>query len=261
MKQLILAAAAVVALAGGSASAADLARRMPRAVPAPVAPVFSWTGWYFGANVGYSWGRVENDLSLTSGSLGGTWLGAERQNVDGVIAGVQSGINWQAGIWVIGLESDIQWSGQEGDSTFCVFNCSLPLLARVDFFGDHKLNWFGTSRTRIGFLLGDFALLYGTAGIAYGQVEANYTINAGTTPFAVVNFEDTRAGWTAGAGIEGAFGGGWSAKLEYLYIDLGERTFTATTTTGAAFSWNQQFTDHIVRVGLNFKGGLFGLVR
>ena len=67
--------------------------------------------------------------------------------------------------------------------------------------------------------------------------------------------KDTRAGWTVGGGIEGAFGGGWSAKLEYLYIDLGKRTETITLVGLGTDTWDHHFTDHIVRVGLNYRWG------
>ena len=88
---------------------------------------------------------------------------------------------------------------------------------------DHKLDWFGTSRTRLGVLWTPNVLLYGTAGVAYGQVKDTATITAaGVGTSVTATFKDVKAGWTAGAGIEGRIGGGWTAKLEYLYIDLGK---------------------------------------
>jgi outer membrane immunogenic protein len=244
MKKFLLATLAAVALAGGSASAADLARPAMRPAP-PVAPIYTWTGFYWGVNIGYSWGQVENDWIFF-----GFPTASESQDIDGVIGGFQSGINWQTGIWVFGLESDIQASHQKGDSSYCVVSCAI-----LNVNAEHKLPWFGTSRTRIGFLATPNILLYATGGVAYGQVKSTYTLNVATTPVAAVNFKETRAGWTAGAGIEGAFGGGWSAKLEYLYIDLGEHTTTATLGPTTVFTWNKDVTDHIVRVGLNYKWG------
>jgi outer membrane immunogenic protein len=65
-----------------------------------------------------------------------------------------------------------------------------------------------------------------------------------------------RAGWTAGGGVEGAFGGGWSAKLEYLYMDLGQtqQTFSGLG-LGTIATQTREMTDNIVRVGLNYKWG------
>src|SRR3954470_5850041 len=116
---------------------------------------------------------------------------------DGVIGGFQSGYNYQFGQWVLGLETDIQASGQKGGSTFQTV--AVPLTTVTT---DHKLPWFGTSPTRLGVLWSPNVLLYGTAGVAYGQVKDSATI---TSPVASVTstFKDVKAGWTAGAGVEG----------------------------------------------------------
>ena len=111
-------------------------------------------------------------------------------------------------------------------------------------------------------------LFYGTGGVAYGQVKDSAALNgslaaAALTASAVTSFSDVKAGWTAGAGVEAALGGGWSAKLEYLYIDLGKTELTtaaAATAVGAtvlAINGSRTFrdTDNIVRVGLNYKWG------
>ena len=113
----------------------------------------------------------------------------------------------------------------------------------------------GTARSRVGFLPTDSILVYATYGIAYGQVRSDYTFSAGGVAFGSAEFKDTRAGWTAGAGIEGAFGGGWSAKLEYLYVDLGKRTETIALAGVTTASWDHRVTDHIARVGLNYRWG------
>jgi len=122
---------------------------------------------------------------------------------------------------------------------------------------DHKLQWFGTTRPRLGFLATPNLLLYGTAGVAYGQTKDNYTVNTvGVGTAATASINDVRAGWTAGGGIEGAFGGGWSAKVEYLYIDLGKLEQTVTVPPAAlTATFNSRLTDNIVRVGLNYKWG------
>jgi outer membrane immunogenic protein len=232
-------------LAAASAGAADLSR--PAYAPPPP-PVYSWTGIYWGGNVGYSWGQSRNDGSLSN--LGVTVT--ESQNVDGVIGGVQTGYNYQFGNWVFGLETDIQASGQKGGSTFPVLAIPPSTLTT-----DHKLNWFGTTRPRLGFLATPNLLLYGTAGVAYGQTKDTYAATvAGVGTVATASVDDVRAGWTAGAGIEGAFGGGWSAKVEYLYMDLGKLQQTVTIPPAAVTAtFNSRLTDNIVRVGLNYKWG------
>ena len=85
------------------------------------------------------------------------------------------------------------------------------------------------------------------------------TINIAGVGAATATFQDVKAGWTAGAGIEGAFGGGWSAKLEYLYMDLGKTQMTfATPALGVVATETRRTTDNIVRVGLNYKWGAGG---
>jgi outer membrane immunogenic protein len=247
MKKLFLATTAFVVLAAASAGAADMSARPVYAPPAPV-PVYSWTGIYWGGNVGYSWGQSKNDRTLVGFGVTAT----ESQDMDGVIGGAQTGYNYQFGAWVLGLEADIQASGQKGGSTFQV-----PGLPTATLTTDHKLEWFGTARPRLGVLATPNLLLYGTGGVAFGQVKDSYAATvAGLGTVATATVDDVKAGWTAGAGIEGAFGGGWSAKVEYLYIDLGKLQQTVTLPlAGVAATFNSHVTDNIVRVGLNYKWG------
>ena len=101
MKKLLLATTAFVVLAVGSASAADLRPAYKAAPPPP--PVYTWTGLYWGVNVGYSWGHSKDEVTLL-----GVGTFSESQKVDGVVGGFQSGYNYQFGQWVLGLETDFQ---------------------------------------------------------------------------------------------------------------------------------------------------------
>jgi outer membrane immunogenic protein len=268
MKKLLLATTAFVVLAAASASAADMAVRPAYAPP----PVYSWNGWYIGGNVGYSWGNAKYDATTSTTALGVTVAGtsiSESQKIDGVIGGVQTGYNYQFGGWVWGWETDFQGSGQKGGSTLTgtLLTGVGPLPASI--VTDHKLEWFGTARSRLGFLWSPNVLVYGTAGIAYGQVKDSATLNVGAAPVtaaAIATFKDVKAGYAVGAGVEGALGGGWSAKLEYLYIDLGKTELTSAaavnvagvgTVIAANTSRTFRTTDNIVRVGLNYKWGAY----
>ena len=249
MKRFLLAALAVATLAGGTAEAADMGAPPPPPVRkvAPPVVIYSWSGPYWGVNVGYSWGRLSNDWTVSGLAVGSA---SETQDLNGVIGGFQSGINWQVGAWLFGMEADIQATGQKGATTYCLVSCDVASVA-----ADHKLPWLGTARSRVGFLPTDSILVYATYGIAYGQVRSDYTFSAGGVAFGSAELKDTRAGWTAGAGIEGAFGGSWSAKLEYLYVDLGKRTETIALAGVTTASWDHRVTDHIARVGLNYRWG------
>ena len=242
LKLGMLAATSSVALTIGHANAADLARYK---APPPPPPMYNWSGLYVGANIGYSWGEAKYEATLAA--AGGV---SRSERMDGVIGGLQSGYNFQLGGWVLGFESDIQFSGQKGGETFP------GVIAGATITTDVKLEWFGTSRTRLGILATPNILLYGTAGIAYGRYKESATVTVAGVGSLTSTFTDVKAGWTAGAGIEGALWSGWSAKVEYLYIDLGktEHTF-GTVALGTLGTETRRVTDNIVRVGVNYRFG------
>jgi outer membrane immunogenic protein len=242
MRKLLLTATALAAIAG-PAFAADLpARPVYKAAPPPP-PVYGWTGFYFGANIGYSWGNLNNDF-IAPGA--GTF--SESQRLEGVVGGFQWGYNWQIGNWVLGTESDFMFSGERGSTTYCA-----GLLACVT--ASHRLPWESTARTRLGVLMTPNILLYGTAGVAFGQVRSDYTVVGGGT----LSSRETRAGWTAGGGIEGMVAPNWTLRAEALYIDLGnQRTTLTDPVLGTVFTQNRRVNDTIARVAANYKFNGFG---
>jgi outer membrane immunogenic protein len=263
-----IAASAFAALAATSAaSAADLAARPYTKAPVMVEPVYNWTGFYIGGNVGYSWGRSSDTSTLTNGAGAVLFTSADRANMDGVIGGGQIGYNWQVQNWVWGLEADIQGSGQKGSRAYlCPTGVCTPPFGVIAVFPgpavpvslDQKLEWFGTVRGRVGVLATPQVLFYATGGLAYGEVKNTATI--GLVPVSFSN-SDTRVGYTVGAGVEGVIGGNWTAKLEYLWVDLGRTSGSFATTLGAlgggvlASNYSSRITDNIVRVGVNYKFG------
>lgn len=265
MKRLLVGAAAIASLFGSAAMAADLPMK---AAPMPVAAVYNWTGFYIGGNLGYSWGRSSDFSTLTNGAGTVLFSNSNSTDLNGVIGGGQIGYNWQVTNWVWGLEADIQGSGEKGSRNFtCPAGvCTPSPPAALAIPGpavpvtpmDQKIEWFGTVRGRAGILATPTVLLYGTGGFAYGDVRTAETIGAGA--FAFTNTE-TRFGWTVGAGVEGAIGGNWTAKLEYLYVDLGRTTGTFQTTIGAlgggvlSSNYSSRITDNVLRAGVNYRFG------
>jgi outer membrane immunogenic protein len=250
-----------------AASAADLAPRMYSKAPAPAAIVYEWTGFYIGGNVGYSWGRASNTETISNTATGAVLATANSRNdVNGVIGGGQIGYNWQAQNWLFGLEADIQGSDEKGSTSFLCVACGNG-GDDITSILTQKLNWFGTARGRVGVLVTPTVLLYGTGGLAFGEVSTGGSISGATNlaPLATIAFpgtSSTRAGWTAGAGVEGRIAGNWSAKLEYLYMDLGTvssgpiaTTIVVPVRTNAGASYSSHFTDNILRVGLNYRFG------
>ena len=238
----VLALAATAALMATPVLAADMPVKAP---PAPAPAVCTWCGFYIGANVGGSWG----DGRSTFDAPGFGAFFSDTTHPDGVIGGGQLGYNWQTGNVVFGIETDIQGSGQRDSRTLAAV--ATP-LGPVSLSEADKLPWFGTTRGRLGLTFGDSSnwLLYGTGGVAYGDVNSSLTL---TTPLGIASVSNstTRVGWTAGGGVEYMFLPRWSFKAEYLFMDLGTETFASPF----AVSQHIRFQDNIARVGINYHFG------
>jgi len=212
----------MTALLAGSAYAADLpARHMP--VKAPVAvPYYNWTGLYLGVNAGYAWGRI------------GTVAGNE--NLNGFAGGAQIGYNWQVNNFVFGLEADFQGSSQKSSASGID-----PVLGA--WSASDRIRYFGTIRGRLG-VAQDRWLVYVTGGYAY----QNVAIDVATANFGGFSDNQTKGGWTVGGGLEYAFAGPWTAGIEYLYLDSGNRDWTLGGVTTSA-----RVKNNVVRAKLNYR--------
>ena len=221
MKKLLLAGVGLLSLVATSAVAADLPARMPTKAPAPYVPAaYNWSGWYLGINGGYGWGNSgwsDPSVPFSSGNF----------NADGGLIGGTLGVNWQTGAWVLGIEGDGDWSDIRGTS--CFGTC------------ETRNNWLATVRGRIGYSFDRF-MPYFTGGLALGDIKA-------TTP-GFGSESDSRAGWTVGAGVEWAIAGPWTAKLEYLHVDLGDMTCNVVCSTGPT---KVKFDADVVRAGINYR--------
>ena len=236
----------------GPAAAADLPATMVTKAP-PALRAMNWTGFYAGANVGGSWGHQR--VSLDSATTGARLL-SDSPGLNGVIGGGQIGYNWQPldRPWVFGVEADIQGSGQRSDGAFFVAGVTAPGIVALP--GDNivfqdRLDWFGTLRGRIGWAMGERSnwLPYITGGLAYGQGTISGNGTAGGVPVAF-NTTTTYAGWVLGGGVEWAFWDRWSAKAEYLYMDLGRGPVIPLT---PMLNINAgRMIDNIGRVGVNY---------
>ena len=147
----------------------------------------------------YSWAGP-----YLGGNLGWDWGSVDNNPTrpSGFVGGAQAGYNWQTGPWVFGVEGDLQATG--ASDTFAPWKFSNP--------------WFGTLRGRAGYALNN-VLLYGTAGLAFGELSGQ---TFGLTE------SHTNAGWTVGLGAEVGLTRNWSAKVEYLYVDLNDSNFVIT---------------------------------
>jgi outer membrane immunogenic protein len=205
-----------------AAQAADMPVKAPfyKSPPRSVIAYYNWTGAYAGINLGW-------------GSGTSTWSSPAISNSPtGMLFGLTLGYNWQAGSIVYGVEGDFGWSTVKGSAPCLVGTC------------ETKNSWLGTARGRIGYAFDRF-LPYFTGGLAFGDIKATNTnpgFGTATT---------TKMGWTLGGGLEYAFMSNWTAKFEYLYVNLG--SFDCGTACSLTTPATVDFKESIFRVGLNYK--------
>ena len=209
MRQFLLstAAAAGLLLCGVPVNAADFPAY--KAPPPPV-PVWSWTGFYAGVHLGAGWGYKDWSDPFPPVLAFGNF-----NRLGGAVAGGQIGFNFQVGVWVWGLEADAAWARLEGSHTCFTgiggVNCS------------SRVNSLGTYTGRLGYAVGR-TLLYAKGGGAW--VHDRYEMNLTLFGLGIPTTSSSRGGWTIGGGIEHALAPNWSMKLEYNYLDFGNRTET-----------------------------------
>ena len=299
MKQ-ILGGMVVAAALSGSAFATDLPSPTYTKAPAIAAPAYNWSGWYGGLNAGWVGGSdsVSNNASVVStstvpGNAEAMARGATNTAgaSSGFIGGGQLGYNYQfSGSFVAGFEADIQGlTGARKRSSsmepLLIPNSDGPsqvTSAVTNSTTARGLSYLGTLRARMGVLVVPSFLLYATGGLAYGEAKSDTTIaqsigvgnvdlNSLTlSTLTSGSFSKTRVGYAVGAGGEWMLSSNWSAKLEYLYYDLGSVTYATgglandigassligrTGVAAVATSSQVRFNDNIVRVGVNYHFG------
>ena len=270
----LLAAAAVTFGWIQCGSAADMGLPAPVKAPPPVAAPWSWTGFYIGGNVGAGWGTTETSVNV--GAAAAPFLAAvpatlafqlplSSQTVNGFLGGGQLGYNWQIGVFVLGVEGDVEWENLKGSGP-----CLLILQCNVNH------DWQADITGRLGVVAFDRALIYLKGGAVWQH--SNYS--AGNSIAATIagpgggslsasanaSASDTRLGVLLGTGLEYGFLPNWSAKIEYNFEDFGSRTLnfplavSACATPGgcaAIPTINVPTTikdfDHIIKAGVNYR--------
>ena len=216
-----LAFGALVAPVGAHAADLSLAP-LYKAPPTQYSPAYNWSGFYLGVNGGGGWGDSH-------------WQGIGHTNVSGGQVGGTAGYNWQFGQTVLGLEGDLDWSHLSG--TLVSPACPGGSCTTSD-------GWLSTVRGRVGYSF-DRIMPYVTGGLAAGDIRAAAPGLPGGT--------NTNAGWTVGGGVEFALPGNWSAKAEYLHVDLG--SFNCGVNCGGAPNQNVSMRDNVFRAGVNYHFG------
>lgn len=254
MKSLLLGGAASIALAL-PAFAADMSYPVKAPVVA-VVPVFTWTGFYLGANVGYGWG---DGSTSWDDYLGYYYAGADGYSYNGGVdpegwfGGFQLGYNYQFdNNFVLGVEADFDFGSLEDKLNYYAFDNTQAGLAEAYGTVNTKIEAFGTVRARLGYAY-DRLLPYITGGLAWGNVKASGNLNTYLNGVyqpglsGAASTSETVWGWTVGAGVEYAFTDNWTAKIEYLYADLGDINWDGASNT------NIDAKLQTVKLGINYK--------
>jgi TonB-dependent siderophore receptor len=233
----------------------------------PPPPVFSWTGFYVGAQIGYAWGDNNGAISYATpgGLYGDPSLGHDGE---GVIGGLHAGFNYQINNWVIGVEGTV-------DPTTLYRNILvLEPDGLADPTGDFNIGNTvngsvhstiqGSIRARAGYAF-DRLLLYGTGGAAFGGFKSYYQLygtdiyNTAAPPVTLPFFyasdtsSSTRVGWTAGGGVEYALNNNWSVEAEYRYSDFGRITDVPSFAAGITYTASRHLMQNQMQTGFSYK--------
>jgi outer membrane immunogenic protein len=243
MKKLLLGTAAIVALACGSAGAADLP-----VYKAPPPPIFTWTGFYIGGNIGAAWARSEWHDSF----FGLDW---DRSSDARFIGGGQIGFNYQFNCWVLGVEAEFDGVGNNGGDGvtrvgplghgFQVTSKDTRITTLAARFGYANNNWLFYGKAGGGWV--------GNNNLTISNLTTGVSFNCGTFN----GCGNNSGGWLVGAGFEYAFTNNWTAKIEYDYLGLGNRTFVIPATFPIVALAGDTFTSNsrnisMVKIGFNY---------
>lgn len=243
MRKFLLATVALSALSF-QATAADLPVRGPAMAPAPMFVAMNWTGFYVGAQVGYSWGNHRISRLDATGAVrvfGGFPL-SDENDVDGFVGGLHVGYNYQTGSFVFGIEADGEFSDAK-------YSRGLVRGAPGVDFNYGSKDWQASLRARAGLTFGN-ALLYVTGGLAIADV--NSRVDVGGVLFTA--YSKTKTGYTVGAGVEYALSSNWSARAEYRYTDLG--SIRSPSPGGVTVTFRtDELVDHTLRLGVSYRFG------
>jgi outer membrane immunogenic protein len=244
MKNILLGAIGLVATAAPALSA-DLPMKAPAYVPPPV---YDWTGFYIGGNVGWGWDTVKStEIAPGAGAFPiGTAFTPRHEN--GWLGGVQAGYNWQpAPNFVFGLEGEFTWSDITGTSvTISTVRAGFTSASTA------KLKDFALGTFRLGYAADNF-LFYGKGGVAWGQFTgSSIATNPNGTLFETTTFGGNDAGWVLGVGTEWGFAPGWSARFEYDHIFFDPRNVLIVGTVNLT-NTNSGSNVDLVRAGINYR--------
>jgi outer membrane immunogenic protein len=230
----------IVMILAARAQAADLPVEPP---PPPGPPtLYDWSGFYVGVHAGGAWNTKGSDISSTiDGEIGSLSVASS-----GFMGGGQVGFSLAiCPSWLVGIEADVSGAQFESNATF-----STATTAEIQ--GDSEIDEFGTVRARVGYV-SNTLLIYGTGGFAWAGEQLSRVQTVGMTGNAGIGTLETAwqvgTGWVAGLGAEWAFAPRWTARVEYLHLDVSGASFLFPV---AEVRYNVRSTIDIARFGLNY---------
>jgi outer membrane immunogenic protein len=253
MRKALAAATALLALGlAAPAIAADLEPYPAYKAPAPVVPVFTWSGFYLGGNVGGYWASdgisTVSDVGLPAAAMVDAVSGVTL-NPRGLIGGGQVGYNWSGIGGVFGIEIDADWLGSSASRALIIPGVgTLSDSSQANFLSTYRLRW-GIPYQRV--------LFYGTLGFAVGTLKFTDTMaQIGGVPLQTVATSTTKAGFVAGGGIDFAITDNWWLRGEYLYVQMGHVLANIPATAPGALDdilVTHKFSESIARFALNYR--------
>src|SRR6478672_2239007 len=228
---------------------------------------FDWTGLYIGANAGYGFGKSHTDALFSDAATGlPLFPTSSSSRLNGVIGGAQAGYNWKAGTWLIGVEVDAQATNQRAVKSYvCPGTSCNPGIAAFDapvtVVHSHEMDWFGTTRARVGAIITPSTLVYATGGLAlagFSHVGTLFGFAASPPSNTTANLLDhtTKLGWAAGVGLEQHLFGHVTGKVEYLHLEFGRDSFFSghpDNATAFVLVGSSRVADNVMRLGINYK--------
>lgn len=237
---------------GASAAISGTALSADLPLKAPVAALPSWTGIYVGLHGGGAYSDVDFFVPASPTNIAGgcTLVAACPGNfgshtASGGLVGGQVGVNYQSGMWLVGMEAEAAWTNLKGGAI-----TALPFGALASLSDNSKIDGIFDVTARAGIVAGR-ALFFAKGGAAWAR--ATYWT---ATPATVTsNVSDTRMGWIAGVGAEYELQGPWTAKLEYDYVDFGRKRETLLQVGGGGFDLDTKQSIQLVKLGVNYRFG------
>ncbi len=259
-----LSIAALAAVLGSTAAySADLPTKKEAPAPAVYTPLYNWTGFYIGANLGGIFGTGSTSVGAYPAADALYFPNSLGNGPSGWLGGGQVGYNYQVGQGVFGVETDLDWTSLSHSGSYT--SGALPGgTTTLTTTGSARMDWLGTLRLRAGFAAtaDNRLLIYGTGGLAYGGGSTWGSVVANGTPLSWYGSNNpTRTGWTIGGGAEYAITNNITLRAEYLYYDLGSQTVTTAGNAAVLASpyapvyatVKAQYDGSIFRIGANYK--------